>query len=348
MPGVAVLTPFAAPSVGGNAVTVGRITRGLRERGLDVRFWDLSVTPVATIETEVAAYRPTILHAFHAGRAGPLGLRLASRLARPLVVTLTGTDANHDLPDIARGAVVRAVLEGATTITAFHESIVGRVLEIVPSVRAPFVVVPQSVRLDGGTPFDLAGSWAVPAERILFVFAAGIRAVKAPRRPLAALDAVAAADPRVRLLYAGPILEPAEGEALSKALAPRPWARHVGPVPSAQMASLLAQGDVVLNCSVSEGGMANSILEALALERAVLVSDVPGNRALVEDGVTGLTFSDDRELAARAQRLARDAALRRRLGRAGRALVEREYPVARELDGYLDVYRRLGIAATFA
>jgi len=78
------------------------------------------------------------------------------------------------------------------------------------------------------------------------------------------------------------------------------------------------------------------------------VSDVPGNRALVEDGVTGLTFSDDSELAARAQRLAGDAALRRRLGQAGRALVEREYPVARELDGYLDVYRRLGIAATFA
>ena len=128
MPGVAVLTPFAAPSVGGNAVTVGRIARGLRERGLDVRVWDLSVTPVTTVEADVAAYRPEILHAFHAGRAGPVGLRLASRLALPLVVTLTGTDANHDLPDIARGAAVRAVLEAAATITAFHESIVGRVL----------------------------------------------------------------------------------------------------------------------------------------------------------------------------------------------------------------------------
>jgi hypothetical protein len=75
----------------------------------------------------------------------------------------------------------------------------------------------------------------------------------------------------------------------------------------------------------------------------VLVSDVPGNRALVEDGVTGLTFSDDRELAAGAQRLAQDGAAPPP-GQAGRALVEREYPVSRELDGYLDVYRRLGIA----
>jgi glycosyltransferase involved in cell wall biosynthesis len=66
------------------------------------------------------------------------------------------------------------------------------------------------------------------------------------------------------------------------------------------MASLLAQADVVLNSSVSEGGMPNSVLEALALERAVLVSDVPGNRALVEDEVTGLTFADDAELATKA------------------------------------------------
>jgi hypothetical protein len=173
----------------------------------------------------VAAYRPEILHAFHAGRAGPVGLRLASRLALPLVVTLTGTDANHDLPDIARGVAVRAVLEAAATITAFHESIVGRVLEIAPSVRGQLVVVPQSVRLDGRTPFDLAERWAVPAERILFVLAAGIRAVKALRRPLAALDAVArAADPRVRLLYAGPILEPAEVRPCQ-----RPWGDARGP-----------------------------------------------------------------------------------------------------------------------
>ena len=87
---------------------------------------------------------------------------------------------------------------------------------------------------------------------------------------------VAASDPRLRLLYVGPILDPGEGEALQRALAPRPWARHVGSVPQAQMASLLAQADVVLNCSVSEGGMANSVLEALALERAVLVSDIAG------------------------------------------------------------------------
>jgi len=97
----------------------------------------------------------------------------------------------------------------------------------------------------------------------------------------------------------------------------------------------------VLNCSVSEGGMANAVLEALALERAVLVSAIPGNRALVKDNVTGLLFRDARELGAQAERLVRDPELRARLGRAGRALVEREFPVEREVSGYLTVYHRL-------
>jgi len=107
------------------------------------------------------------------------------------------------------------------------------------------------------------------------------------------------------------------------------------------MPALLARADVVLNCSVSEGGMANSVLEALALGRAVLAADIPGNRALVEHDATGLLFGTDAELESAALRLARDGALRARLGGAGRARVAACYPPEREIDGYLEVYRRL-------
>jgi glycosyltransferase involved in cell wall biosynthesis len=112
------------------------------------------------------------------------------------------------------------------------------------------------------------------------------------------------------------------------------------------MASLLARADVVLNCSISEGGMANSVLEALALGRAVLASDIEGNRALIEHEVTGLLFRDEAELAAGAERLITDAPLRQQLGAAGRALVERLYPPSREIDGYLAVYHRLSPVAS--
>jgi glycosyltransferase involved in cell wall biosynthesis len=107
------------------------------------------------------------------------------------------------------------------------------------------------------------------------------------------------------------------------------------------MASLLSQADVVLNCSISEGGMANAVLEALSLGRPVLASDIDGNRSIVADGVTGFLFRDEVEFERRAAQLARDPALRERLGRAGSALVAERFPPAREIDGYCEIYREL-------
>jgi len=340
-PRVALLTPFAFPAVRGNAVTVARIAAGLRGRGIDLRVWDLSVASEAAVSREVETFRPTLVHAFHAFRVGPLALRLARRAEVPLVVTLTGTDANHDLFDPARAPVVRRVLEGAGGLVAFHRSIAERVGTVLPDLAERFAVVPQAASLNESEPFDLTARWPLPPARVLFVFPAGLRPVKRPRLPLAAFGRLVTRHPQVRLLYAGPVLDPDEGEALLAALHGRPWARHIGATPHAQMGSLLAQSDVVLNGSVSEGGMANSVLEALAMGRAVLASDIEGNRSLVEDGVTGLLFRDESDLEAKAEQLVLDPGLRARLGAAGRERVERRYPAEREIEGYLDVYRRL-------
>ena len=337
---VAILTPFAFPSVRGNAVTVDRIARGLTGAGLDVRVWDVSVVAEAVVERELEAFRPALVHAFHAYRVGPLALRLARRLELPLVVTLTGTDANHDLFDPARAALVRRVLESAASLVVFHESVAARITGPLPDLGNRLSVVPQAAALPSGPPFDLGARWALPPRRVLFLFPAGIRAVKNPHAPLAPLARLVARYPHVRLLYAGPILDPDAGEALLGVLRRLEWARHIGAVRHDQMGSLLAQADVVLNCSVSEGGMANSILEALATGRAVLASDIEGNRSLIEDRVTGCLFRDEREFEAKAEELVRDPQLRARLGAAGRALVADRYPPEREIDGYLAVYRR--------
>jgi glycosyltransferase involved in cell wall biosynthesis len=87
--------------------------------------------------------------------------------------------------------------------------------------------------------------------------------------------------------------------------------------------------------------MANAVLEALALGRAVLASDIPGNRSLIEPGVTGLLFGSEAELAEGAERLAADPALRSRLGEAGRRLVAERFTPAVEAEGYLAVYARV-------
>jgi glycosyltransferase involved in cell wall biosynthesis len=329
---IAVLTPAPLDAPRGNAVTVARIAAGLGSRGVDVRV-ALSTDPPSRALREPP---PAAVHAFHAYHSGPAGSALASACGAPLVVTLTGTDVSEHLVQPSTTGTVRDVLRRARAVTAFDESVLAAVRAVAPEVADRLTVVPQSVRLPerdvrapaiGGTPCIL--------------FPAGIRPVKRPLFPLAALDAVAARHPGLRLWYVGPSLDRHETQRLAGALATRPWARYLDAVPHAAMRALLEAADIVLNCSASEGGMPNAVAEALAVGRAVLASDIPGNRSLVRDGETGLLFGSPAELADRAERLITDPALRQRLGKAGQRLIAARFTPAAEIDGYLAVYRRV-------
>ena len=332
-PRIALLSPVPLDSPRGNAVTVARIAAGLRARGLDLDVWDTETPGLGTL---VAARSPALVHAFHAYGAGRLALSFARAAGVPLVVTLTGTDVSHDLRDPERAASVRDVLGGAAAVVAFHGSVAAEVEAAMPALAGRVRVVPQSVQF-GPDANEHPGAPTVDGDPCIF-FPAGIRPVKRPLLPLEPLERVQREHPGLRLWYAGPALDSTEARRLEAALAGRPWARYLGAVPHAVMPALLGAADIVLNCSESEGGMANSVIEALALGRAVLASDIPGNRSLIEDGVTGLLFDSEAALGEGARRLADDPALRRRLGETGRRLVTARLSSSREIDGYLEVY----------
>jgi glycosyltransferase involved in cell wall biosynthesis len=339
---VAVLTPFASPSVRGNAVTVDRIVRGLRRRGIELRVWDLSVVPEGAIEHQITQFGPAVVHAFHAFRTGPTALRLARRAGVPLLVTVTGTDVNQDLVDQDAEPIVRRVLEGAGAVSVFDESMAALITEALPATAGRLVVIPQSAIFEVPAPGHwppIAALQQLPGPIILFP--AGIRKVKRPAFPLEPLDRLRDRYATLELVYVGPIIDAAEGESLRRLLSGYPWARYLGAVPHNRMPALLELSDVVLNCSLSEGGMANSVLEALSLGRAVLAADIAGNRSLVEDAITGFLFGSAEELAAKADRLLRDPDLRARLGVAGRERVSARFGADRETDGYLAAYMRL-------
>lgn len=327
---IALVTPVPLDAPRGNAVTVARIARGLASRGVDVR--------VRGTDDLDGLERADVVHAFHAVHAGPAARDAARALDVPLVVTLTGTDVSAHLADARTSGAVRDVLRAAAAVTAFHASVGEALRAVLPDVADRLAIVPQSVCFPA--PDRMAPRAPAIDGSPCVLFPAGIRPVKRPLMPLSALDAFARAHPSMRLWLAGPALDAGEAARLEAALAPRPWARWIGAVPHASMPPLIGAADIVLNCSISEGGMANAVLEAMALGRAVLASDIPGNRSIVEDGVTGLLFSSGATLAAQMARLADDRPLRQRLARAGQALVGDRLAPAVETDGYLDVYRR--------
>ena len=105
--------------------------------------------------------------------------------------------------------------------------------------------------------------------------------------------------------------------------------------------ALLAAADVFVLSSRSEGAPF-SILEAMAAGLPVVASNVGGVGELVVDGETGLLVppADPGRLADALRRVLGDAALRRRLGAAGRARARERFDLRALQDAHLELYAR--------
>lgn len=105
---------------------------------------------------------------------------------------------------------------------------------------------------------------------------------------------------------------------------------------------VLEASDLLVSASLREG-TPNTILEALAMEVPVVVTDIAGVRELIRDGHNGLMYAlgNARALAAAMSRLLDDDALRQRLRHAGRRQVESDLTLASRMRGERAVYDRL-------
>lgn len=119
------------------------------------------------------------------------------------------------------------------------------------------------------------------------------------------------------------------------------WMRWLGHVDS--MDELLRSVEICVLPSWREG-LPRSLLEAAACGRAIVATDVPGCREVVDHERTGLLVpvrSPD-ALAAAIARLCRDPALRARLGAAARARAEAEFSDTHVRERTTAIYRFLG------
>jgi glycosyltransferase involved in cell wall biosynthesis len=138
--------------------------------------------------------------------------------------------------------------------------------------------------------------------------------VKGNLELLRLFDAVAAKRSGFTVAFCGPVLEESYGRQFLAELGERPWARYLGTIPTASMAAALREADVILNNSSCEG-LSNVLVEASVLGRPLLVRSIPGNAAVVEEGVNGLLFEDAAAFAERALALIDSAELRQSLSR---------------------------------
>lgn len=116
--------------------------------------------------------------------------------------------------------------------------------------------------------------------------------------------------------------------------------RFLGPRPD--VPQILAITDVYAQPSLYEG-LPLSVMEAMAMQRAIVATDVGGNNELIREGQTGLLVpkNDPQALCHALLRLLGDAGLRVSLGAAARDLVSKDYTESCMIERYEMLYRIL-------
>ncbi len=116
-----------------------------------------------------------------------------------------------------------------------------------------------------------------------------------------------------------------------------------GEVPTAEIPDLLAESDVMVLASHSEG-RPNSVLEAMASGLPVIATNIPGVNEIIHQQETGLLFRDGDpiQLARYIDTLIEDPDLIRRLGEnAFRYIQDNDLVWGKTASAYVDAYNRV-------
>lgn len=326
---------------------------------------------------ECAAFAPAapgvarIVFLLHAYRAGACWLRhRPPGLGDILIVVFGGTDINE--PPIAEDAdeVMARVLNEAHRCVCFNDALkdaaVRRFADSVPTLGGKCVVIPQAVdevtrcppaATDGlleqvqmcseGRKDVLARLLQSDVQRLrLCVWAGGFRSVK---HPMAAVRWVRRAQeilgPAVTicLLFVGPVVERDVFDEVVACIRSDERTTTLlwrdGVEREQLLNAIYADPRVaaVLNSSRSEG-QPQSVMEAMARGRLAVVSDVPGNAAVVSDAVGVLINEADPEPGIqRFARLLASPQAAAEVAQAGQALMATTFSTAAEAS----MYRRL-------
>jgi glycosyltransferase involved in cell wall biosynthesis len=226
--------------------------------------------------------------------------RLGVRLGRPALVAVS---------EAVRRSAIGQLGVAPEVVTTIHNGI-----DIDAVVPTP-------------APAALRDSFGLPRSALVLAIVGRLVPLKGHRYLLEALPALRASVPDTILLVVGEGVQREALEALAAAHGLAGAVRFLG-TGRDLVDRALGAADIVVAPSLSEGfGLA--VLEAMAMSRPCVASRTGGLPEIVEHEGSGLLVppGDTAALADALLRLARDPALRVRMGRRGRAIVEERFDI---------------------
>ena len=272
------------------------------------------------------------IHAYGAGK-------FLRHLEIPTVIIFGGTDLNEMIFDDTKKAVITDAVEHASALVCFNEDFVHRARKLWPQWEEKLHCIPQSVEVSLSSRSQVSIP-ELPEEAIFYLLPAGLREVKDPLFLGDTITAWHKRDPRIHLLIVGAKRDPVYAEFVSKKAQMLPGIILMDAIPQPDLWALMRQAQVVLNTSKSESSP-NSLLEAMSLGVPVLARDIPGNRAIVSDGKTGMLFATPNECIAKAMSLHSDHALRERVIAGAHTMIRTAFSPEREANAYAELFAKL-------
>ena len=333
----------AVPSVRIGGLTDNQARARMGEAGATVHTVEMRRSPVtrrnarALLELRrlTSAIGADIVHG-HSSIGGALARVVALTTRRRCVYTPNG---------VATGAgavaIERALARCTTRIIAVSPSEAALLRERRIATEPRVVVIPNGIEIDAPPPvISLRQRLDLPSAAPLVGTVARLVPQKAPERFVAMAAAVhrARRDVQFVLIGDGPLRS--EVEHAVEAADLHPVFHHLPELPDASAA--LGELDVFVLVSRFEGGPYTP-LEAMRAATAVVLSDVVGNRDVVEPGRSGVLVPehDTDAMATAVVELLADDARRAELGAAGRARVRSQFDITNTGRMLADVYGSL-------
>lgn len=315
----------------GNTVTVQRIAEGLEKLGVNTEV--ISITDDSSFTSLPQA---DIVHGFHAYRFYKFKEKLDMKLAT-FVITLTGTDLNHDLFNKNKRADVLCCLTEASAIHVFDAEAKCTLVNEIPGLEPKIFIVHQ-----GTSEFtENKPEHSKEENTFLFVLPAGVRKVKNIPAAIDMLSKLHNKFPSVRLWLVGPIIEEGEGKVVEDLVAKnKDWITYIGQVDHSDMGTIYNQADTILNTSHSEG-QSSAILEGMGYGLPVLVSGNQGNRNIVSNGETGLVYNTPNQFLAYAEQIMNNIELRNQIGQSAKQYITQNHSSIYEAKNLLKIYKNV-------
>ena len=312
--------------------------------GLD---FPLKVSYARFIKRLIGRIDPDILHAHYLSDYGFYGALCGFK---PFVVTAWGSDvllvpSEGRRKYFVKKYIARYVIGKADLVTGDSRSLVRAIVDLGVDERKVRMIIHgvdlrafHPVENDEKSKKDLG----VPQDYRVVISTRNLEPVYDVSTLIKAIPYIIGKCPNTFFLILGGGTLRHQLEELARKLEVAENVKFAGSVSNKEMPKFLEASDILVSSSLSDTRSV-SVLEAMACEIPVVVTDLEGNRECVKEGVNGFVFpkGDFKALAEKIIYLLRDEDTSRRFGVINRRYVEKEGNYEKEMRKMEKLYREL-------